>query len=631
MAKLDKEMLLKHHFWLLLPLALLFIMLAGLMAYSDVTDTTEQHTKDSQKGLDSLSGYAKDKPQPKQRIVKLQEVTGALDKSKTDLWKEAWEMQKEAGIFTWPSGLRWPAEAGFDEKTGMLKDQPFGASLDGIAYNEVRDKFSRPAYWEEFKALADSMAPIQFRTAANSLNSAPGWVNVLNPVGTESGWGDTNAYSEEMWLAMEDMWLKRHILRAIRRINDKAAQFSRGTDVEDPKIGPIGVFSNKVWDLSLWVEDPKGARLLRGKLVNKTPFLQPMSANNEMKFLVWFTPQRADEHPEDFRKRAFEYIVQGTGVPGVSKDGKTPKDDKTKLPINEYSIPVLNTPGKSHSIPLGLYGEKIALVEQVFDSRTTPVKWVDEIAVPFLSDRQAGIQLKMAAFSDKVSEKEGNILTPLVVPGAPTVAIAVDPAASGPDAPLPPTQIIDPRKPMWTAHNILRTRYFEANEQIRRIPVKVRLTVEQGYGLNILKEIVDSEKTKVPFQITQTEMNRVLDDFVPTSPMQASSDPSRPLDIGGDEADYDTFTTNFMNRLSTSSYAARPMTAGYPGAGAGITQLSQSGALGAPSLMEVTIYGIVSFYENFDYATKKAAAAAPAPTAPKQPAPKAGPTMPERK
>ena len=116
MAKVDAELLKKHHFWvLLIPYALL-VGLAVLFVWQDVGSAATKKEEEVGKTLADLKSQ-----QPKSETLTkgygLQK--DELEVRRTALWKAA--SKEQAGLFAWPKNLQ-PADR---ELLGKTK---FGAS-----------------------------------------------------------------------------------------------------------------------------------------------------------------------------------------------------------------------------------------------------------------------------------------------------------------------------------------------------------------------------------------------------------------------------------------------------------------------------------------------------------------------
>src|SRR5262245_44049301 len=198
MAKFDKEMMKKQHFWLLLIPLFIGLLLAWIGLFFGVADETAAKAKendDEKKKIESA------KAQPRKTLDLYDVQKNELFDLRSKRWQEMWDLQQD--IYDWPKSLN-------DEQIAKVKDQKFGTVIhDSSFLNAFRDHYS-----EEYKTIADEAAPLSF---------AGGWQMVLRYV---PKW-TRNPESEEVWLAAEDFWVQREIVRALAEVNKEAAKFTQ--------------------------------------------------------------------------------------------------------------------------------------------------------------------------------------------------------------------------------------------------------------------------------------------------------------------------------------------------------------------------------------------------------------------
>src|SRR5262249_25604658 len=118
--------------------------------------------------------------------------------------------------------------------------------------------------------MADVMAPTKFRN---------GWQSVLRHV-TANGFGPKQLTSEQIWLMMEDIWIQRGLLDALRSVNTQMAAFTLDQDKANELLHRT--FRNRTWEIELWVKTEGTKRTLVGKLTNLTDRLQLLGEKNTM-------------------------------------------------------------------------------------------------------------------------------------------------------------------------------------------------------------------------------------------------------------------------------------------------------------------------------------------------------------
>ncbi len=344
-AKLDKEMLKKQHFWLLLIPVVIGLLLAWIglfVSVADATDEKEKANNDAKAEVDRASAKAR-------AVLKAYDGRKEdLFKLRTQRWKEMWDRQES--VYEWPKSLG-------EDQIAKVKDLKFGSPISDDSFlSAFRDHYAK-----EYENVAADVAPLQF---------AGGWYSVLRHIGK---W-PRNPESEDVWLAAEDFWVEREMVRALNSVNKEAAKMTleaaKKDDLRKRK------FRNRTWELELELVDKSNAVAIQGTVRNLTHRLQPFNVNNELVFKVWLS--------EDDAAKPFLFAIEGASIDG----------DKTeKIKFVEKKHLVLD------GNPRGLFR-----VEQVFDVRTAPVKRVDHLVLGYLSARHNEAELQMPAFSAKAVE-----------------------------------------------------------------------------------------------------------------------------------------------------------------------------------------------------------------------------------
>ena len=143
-------------------------------------------------------------------LGKLNQKKKELEDQQNKMWLQAWSEQKD--IFTWPTGYSNSNE--FEE----AKRMPFGAGgfhdkekkelvdLDESRFDGIRKEF-RDVYQPEFVKLANSLDPMQFAGGGlEAVLKTPKWTTV-------------KPSSEDIWLALEDLWVEREFsVRSVKSI-----------------------------------------------------------------------------------------------------------------------------------------------------------------------------------------------------------------------------------------------------------------------------------------------------------------------------------------------------------------------------------------------------------------------------
>lgn len=580
----------KHHFWILLGLVPLFIFIGALVVNSSVGGEIEAR----EKAIDESNKKIQQKLNPKPNAL-IEQAAGAVktvSSKQGNLHSANWNRQKY--LYTWPAG-----------SPRLLKkfetmDLKFG---DPLPTEEGEfDEFKKPeVYVNEFSSLrgkdatgpgtgmADRIAPTQFNG---------GWENVLRHV---NDFGQSQITKDQVWLIMEDIWVQRSMLSAVRSVNEEMAAFRRakldkdGNIVLDDsfdeygnKIGkdrngklvPVAtpdeekkkaLFRNRTWAIELQLVQEGNNQRLTGKLTNLSERLQLLGLGNMMTLHVWFTNDPT-EQPMEFKigseflagkggmKVVHEPVLGPDGKPLKDRDGKDKTVEKT-VPANELSIVQID----DHILPVGKNAEAIVRVRQVFDIRTVPIKRIEALALgqSGLDSRNAAATLVQPLFfpapKEAADEKGGD--NPqggkFGQPG-PMGFGPMGPMGPGPAGPASPggrpmfgpnsqqgtfvhggpiTQVVDENK----------KRYLLVNEQVRRLPVGIVIVVDQEYMQDLLMAFANSP---LRFQITQIEWTRFRGTLSGTGFGGSANDTNA--------IDYGRGSVNFGSELRPGGNSIRP-------------------------------------------------------------------------
>ena len=554
-AKFDKEMLKKHHFWFLFSIVFIGLLLAWIGLFWDVPEETvktqeEQETK--QKALKNVQA------KPRLLISKYSEQVAELQVRRVNMWRQAWNEQKD--LYFWPAkrptsgndplAVLDPQRAffleeatnGFTEKQlAVVANLKFGADIPNK--EGVRDQFRNPENYEAaYKKVIADLAPMQCRDN--------NWAAILKYV---AKWGQVPT-SEEVWLAMEDLWVQREILMRVHQVNLEAAKFASTSDLAASIAGQAAgqliekpnhrVFRSRLWKLDLQLVDDGKKRVFKGTLTNTTERLQVLGIGNVLKLKVWTNdPEKSNPYPLD---------IEGVSVPA----GKVA--EKNPLPIK---------PIASHELPSEWSARGIFRVEQIFDTRTVPVKRVEHLEIGKLSDRNNNLPIRMAAFSEAAAAKDPNVGTSSGSGGmGPVGPMGFGMEGMGGESQGAPA--LNPRTPQ---HQLNRMRYIDVTGQLRRIPIGLVVVTDQTY----MKDIVESiANTKMRFQTTQVEWSRFHNTLYYRTENQGGGMARGGPGEGPMFGSGFNFSSGGPDNSSQDEFSA--------------------------NLMELSVYGIISLYEKYD-------------------------------
>jgi hypothetical protein len=521
----NNDALKKHHFWIVLGLIPVLVLAAVLAVSAKVGGAIEDKNKAIDTAQKDIDG--KQNVKSEALIKVLDDQRGELEVKRTDLWKENWERQIGVEARKGPDGkavyaqnpaknlFRWPVSPNLDRfnytpdyanpaEKNQLK---FGEKIPTQSGDEYNAFKIREVYLAEFSnarpgfpgtGMADKVAPTEF---------LGGWQSVLRhvafPAAGPSGWGDRLPTSEQLWLALEDIWVQRAILGQIKAVNDQIGTFSR-VALLDANSRPVDAplhrsFASRVWQVDLKVvPDEKDRRpVLTGRLRNLTDRLQLLGNGSQMTLNVWFSA--------DPNAAPFPFRVGGEFLKGQEEREIVRTED--------------------HYLPAGVTPTEVYRVEQVFDTRTVPVRRINAVALGFRDNRHALVPLTMPIAEPfaKIAEAEKAAAAGTGAPGAET---GTGSSGSGPPGVVGrPGGLGGVEAPGvggpggagaagaagGTAASALdanRNRYVQVTPNVRRMPVALTVVVDQAYVQDVLLAYANSP---LRFQTTQVHFQRFRD------------------------------------------------------------------------------------------------------------------------
>ena len=635
---MNKDLLKKHHFWILFAPFTLFTLIAVFTLWSGIGDKIEAREKDIEKEDKAAKGKTAIKPKVELELLEVENARVGL--IRFDKWRENWALQigvneygdaeqrvmkqERENQFRWPLS---PMLAGFnyapkgyteaakvEDKKPLFKGLKFGddipnerselsafkdatvylAEYSSIPYATVPTKYGMGT------GMADRMYPTQF---------AGGWPNVLRHVYAADaaagyGWGPGKPSVPAVWLALEDLWVQRSLLTSLRSVNERSAAISDKAPNGEPLplVNGHKTFQNRTWQLEVWpmTRASDNKPVLVGRLTNLTPRIQTFGLGGKLTFKVQI---KGGGPPVDlvFHER---YL---TGLGGT----KTKQDGAAEKQVPGDSVTIL--PEKGADLSMAGPAVEIESVYQVFDARTVPIQRIDRLVLGYPDSR-------LAAMKPKPSEA----IKPDEVPAAATGDSSM-PGPMGPGGTAAPggpggsganttgwTVVAGP----VTSKTLLdstKLRYLEATKQVRRMPVGMVLVIDQANLQDVLMALANSP---LRFQITQVHWQR----FRGTLAGPDSGSPGSPgsnnnvLTFGGGLGSSDGIGGgNLGPRVNPGSGRPRPGTSPGPmgpapmgpgpgpgGPGASGDESGDGDVQMTSGLIEVSIYGIVSLYEKYE-------------------------------
>ncbi len=566
--KLDKETLLKEHFWFLLALALplaLVSLILLLYTSGNLIAAPQKKIKDAEAELQRIKGSKPKHPRWLDALKKREDLAILQQKK---VWEKNWKDQEKL--------MTWPADFG-PQVLGQLTQMYFGDEIPG----EIRSAYPSH-YWSQTEEIFQVAQPrngfgqvmVQpHDTWAALLRLMPEFLNAWNNPPT----------SEDLWLAQEDLWVQRGLLQIVRDVNDASANFTGTGD------GRQMVFTNPDWRLDLTLaQDDKAKPILKYRLTNIGSRRQNLGFSFEITF--------AGIEQHGFLPIDGEPLAPGKSIPA---EGEQVSPGKAKP--GEWVIDV----GR----PAGLKN-----VRQVFDWRTVPVKRIDKIALGALSHRQSTLELKPAKV---FAEQAAATNAPPPGPGSTQT--------SRTSAPLP-AETANANRPGGATgedvskNGLIRKRYISTTAEVRRMPIGMVLIVDQAHMQDVLTAVANSP---LRIQITQWLWRRYHGDIKPREEEKTTT-------AGGERGREDRPPRLNAGRPAEGAPPPGIRPGVRPGVGAG--GYGQPGTSPAAEeqewdLIELTIYGVASLYERYPPKQPNAdAAATPQAGTPPAAGPKAAPT-----
>jgi len=548
---MNKQALKKHHFWVLTGLVPLIVLIAFLLITSGVGGAIENHQAALDKAKNELG--ARKSIKPESLIKDLNSQVDELKKKKGEMWKKNWEKQKDQ--FTW---LPSPRLQDFKSR-----DLAFGDSIPND--NSQRDVFKDPAVYEaEFARMAASVAPTQFLGDAGS--KEPAWRKVLRFV---SAWDARVPQSEWIWLAMEDIWIQRTLLSAVKSVNEQIATFTKpahDTGASTPE--PHYKCSSRLWEVELWLERQGNDNVIRGKLKNNTDRLQILGVGNTMRLQIWLTNSNLEDE-----SRAVEFPIEGELVRARAFAQAT---DTDKAPVIK-ELP-------AHRIKAGTPANGIFKVRQKFDVRTVPIRMIEELRL-----------------NEKDARHGPKVLAPLRVDKKDEPA--ADATGKGPATPAgaTPSSTTAAASPgggnVESALLANKSRYLVVTQQVRRMPVMMRVVLDQMFVEDFLVALANMP---LRFQTTQVDWTRFRGSLPstgdPASSGPRSSDGSdAPVQRTGETVQGSGFTglgDPYRGAIRNPSKSPSPTPASPQASSVSEGQLTAG-------LVSVSAYGIISMYMKY--------------------------------
>lgn len=462
--KVDQQALKKHHFWILLGVyalfALLLIILVPVLIGGEIEEKEAKY-EEAKKGLETASKS----PTTQGFLDEQKKIVASLDTRRNTIWREMY--QRQLDVIRLPDDTTARAEL-----SKIISKVPFGGEIDDRSRNQYRQE---EIYLDAYREMANSIKPTEF---------AGSWESVLMPVTWRT---DRLPTSEEVWLSLEDMSVRREVLGIVANANAEVATFKEVKPrPQDLPTSPLGEqfskrFRSRQFILDLVItEKERGKYVCSGKIKNISGRRQVIYALN---LDLTLTPDRSST------QKAPPVFVQFP-LDALSA-GQERELEEQPLRVNQR--------------PVELF--RVALRHNF---KTVPVKQIKQLVLGLnAGHRMADRKLEMTKFSKKITEEAaattsgpssggggpmggGGLMGPMGF-GA-SMSGTGGPSGGG-------AQAAD-----TTINGLMRERYIAVTDQVRRMPVAILLVVDQSNLQDVLAAFSNSQRMR--FQITQYHWQR---------------------------------------------------------------------------------------------------------------------------
>jgi hypothetical protein len=475
MAKggIDKEALKKHQFWIVLGAFGVLWIVAFITVKVAASDAKKKAYDEAKKAID---GAWTQGPKTEAYQVPWRQHGTLFRNHKDVIWGQAWQRQEP--MYTWPESMP-PAV-----RPKYIEDH-FGPPGDTATDLKNRAEFRTVWYNELFEGLENYVSPAEF--IGGRLE------NVMPPQQWDPAQPPTR---EEIWLAMEDYWVRREMLVMIHEAMAAVAHFHevappKGKEKDKEKLpeGVVGkrVFRNANWELTLLLEPrEKGGKVL---VISDKSTIKNINAAERTLMLA---------HPKTNK-----------GLPFRVEQGRAGTEFYISGEPLAYGA-VVEVKQKFNVLPVDL--SKPFELHQVLAWELSPVRRVDALQLAYHSHRTVTAGLKINEELKKLDpEPEG------------TAGGTGEGAAGGSPAPGAPTGMMKggmmgggegggPGGPGGAGgsgdatriNGIPRERYMYITPQCRHLPIALKLLIDQAHIHDVLAAIANS---RLRIQVTQVTVN----------------------------------------------------------------------------------------------------------------------------
>jgi hypothetical protein len=521
--RVDKEALIKHNWWILLGVFVLLWLVCVVLINTSAADVGGKAKKDFESARSDINTAAGKNPKNSRFNEPWIKYGETYKGQKERVWGDAWEVQK--GLFEWP-------------KNDEVNLQRLQYPDDEIAFSE-RSEYKERLWKKQFENLEAEFDPIEFTGGSGGFVQImmPGFAGgagytgggggggggadvtqqrqsvglggggggnslaraqvVANPASrADAGvwdhfWGSVPS-EEECWLAQEDFWVKRELLRIVKAAVMNVARFDEDKNAENKDMpeGIVGrhVFRNNLWEINFLVERQGRQWLIsdRSTIKNLHPAQRtvPLSSSPSSGGLHFFVKQGNKKYP-------------------FKVDGE---------PLPYKAIAAFRKQWQVDSIDFRSPFE----LEQEFETANCPIRLIRTVQLGKHSHRTAGPALLVS----KMIKPKSDDLAAGAAGAAPTAAKPATPGLGGGGPPPGASSgAAATDLPDFTPNHLPRHRYLFTTDQCRHIPVALLVVVDQTHKDQLLVALANS---RLRVQTTQVQFRHISGESVPANSRGAS-------------------------------------------------------------------------------------------------------------
>jgi hypothetical protein len=488
--KFDKETLVKHQFWFLLGGYLLIWLIAVMWLMFTAPDTIKAAKGNYEKAEKELKSASSNPVNKNTFLPPWVREAEEFNGHKMVIWKKASDFQ--AGMYDWPDQLAQKYDMMYPE-TPITTDDLGRYRADWYPKQIETLRTNAPKFLEPVELLG-------------------GFDNIFQP---RTEWTETPT-REEIWLAQEDLWVKRELLYDVWTTMNRLAWMPDQPidEKQEPNPDPEHIkaryrFANKNWEITLHLRDNGKGLVIGGdstiKNVHPSQHPQPLTSAKGQG-LIFNVGQ--DQTRTRFEVRG-EPLSFGEARPfRMDKDQRVDLDPLAGIEWRQDWV-------KTHPIVLS----------QGFDQTNSPIRRINAIElgrqdcrnyIHSLQPNNALAELDPLPEEPKQDASGGGGSGMGDNPMAERMKNQQDimKQMMGGAGGMGGGKTAAPGNP--TPHNqIERNRYLQPKEQdkkanppSRHLPLAIQLIVEQGHMHDVLLTLANS---RLRTQITQVEARHIKD------------------------------------------------------------------------------------------------------------------------